>query len=190
MRWFMYKSVLFLDLNETDLYMNTLEGKGNKWHSDTWKMNGWCHCYSTLQTWSMGGPASWKRMLTIESSNLHKICICQKWTFLLLGIWYLSMQIWDLHKILGLIHVSHIKIGCVAHELTLEFCVDFKSAFRNMKFPTAKKPTRIFKLRELPWTNSAKCRYNVISRSIFRCLNVTYLNIRNNLILFYKNTWK
>ena len=41
-------------------YMNTLEGKGHKWHSDTWKLNGWCHCNGTLQTWSMGGPASWK----------------------------------------------------------------------------------------------------------------------------------
>ena len=23
--------------------MNTSEGKGHKWHSDTWKLNDWCH---------------------------------------------------------------------------------------------------------------------------------------------------
>ncbi len=66
-------------------YMNTLEGKGHKWHFDTWKLNGWCHCNGTLQTWSMGGPASWKCVSTIESPNLHKICICEKMNFFAVG---------------------------------------------------------------------------------------------------------
>ncbi len=64
--------------------MNTLEGKGHKWHSDTWKLNSWCHC----------------------------------------------------------------RVGS--------------------------QYTSVFKMRDLPPPKSVECHYNGISRSIFRCLNVTY----------------
>ncbi len=77
------------------------------------------------------------------------------------------MQILNLQEFLASFHVSHIKIGqavvqihmksvykyedwLVTHENGIEFCVDFKSAFRNTNFPIAKK--FIF----LPYANLCK----------------------------------
>ena len=43
--FFRLRSILYWGGSWNTFYhLNTLKGKGHKWHSYTWKLNDWCHC--------------------------------------------------------------------------------------------------------------------------------------------------